>query len=155
MGDALIECSGTADCSHCAEERRKLIEEWIELHNPICILCDEKPPCYICATRRCKEWWKDDGFNREMGTYYGCRKSVDRTYCQDFPCKHGFMGWWEKDWKMTFLKRCKAIEKELLKNLCKKEDGRGTNDDRRPINKRTLTQTPKRTPIPKRSSEPT
>lgn len=114
-----IECGGSQDCSHCNWHRVGAIEEWIELHNPICILCDVKPPCYLCVQDRCREWHKDDAFNKEFGTYYGCRKSIERTYCEDFECKYGFLGWWMPEWRKAFEERNKVIERELLAKLRK------------------------------------
>ena len=164
IGDSIIECGGSADCVHCAEGKNHVIEAWIEKHNPICILCDVKPPCYICAMQKCNEWWNDDGFNREMGTYYGCRKSHNRTYCEDFECKHGFLGWWMDGWEEAFEKRSKAIEKELLDRMRKKggvdgKSSKGLQPIRKTVHKEKAKmgripappKKPKRTPVIKKS----
>lgn len=133
-----IQCSGTQDCGHCAQAHTEAIEEWVKLHNPICIICDEKPPCYSCLREKCKDWCKDEGFISEMGTHHGCRKSFHRTYCEDFTCKHGFLGWWEPGWYDAFEKRGKAIEMNLLKKFRKKGKNNGnTKPDKKAVPKKS------------------
>jgi hypothetical protein len=134
ISGGLIECSGTVDCNHCTLERNSVIEEWIKKHNSICIICDEKPPCYICLKSNCKDWWKDKAFNEEMGTHSGCRKSLMRTYCNDFTCKYGFLGWWEDGWEKAFEERSKAIDEELLSNLRKKKE-KDNGSPKQPVRK--------------------
>jgi hypothetical protein len=45
----------------------------------------------------------------------------DRTYCEDFSCKHGFVGWWNPTWETVFAKRHKEIEDLLLKQRAKRK----------------------------------
>jgi len=124
-----IQCSSTKDCPHCLQERTQVVENWISYHNHICILCDEKPPCYVCLREKCKEWCKDKAWIEENGSHAGCSQSIDRAYCKDFECKHGFLGWWMNGWLDAFEKRGKAIETNLLKELLKKEKDNGNNEE--------------------------
>lgn len=154
INDSLIECNGSADCSHCLETERQGIEAWIELHNPICILCDEKPPCYICLREKCKDWWKDEAFNKEYGSYHGCRKMFQRAYCQEFACKYGFLGWWEEGWENRFNERSKTIEKDLLNKLRRSGEDNGKKDKARrkssTKNTKPKQENPKRIPAKKK-----
>ena len=140
INNTMIQCSGTMDCSHCSQEHTGAIQSWINLHNPICILCDEKPPCYSCLRDRCKDWCRDEAFVAEFGSHHGCRKSFHRTYCEDFACKHGFLGWWEPGWYEAFEKRDKAIEMSILKELRKKGKNDGnTGSPKKPVSKKPAT----------------
>ena len=128
VSGSLIQCSSSRDCQFCMQEKAGVIEQWIELHNPICILCDEKPPCYICLRHKCKEWCRDKNWVEENGSHAGCCHSFNRTYCGDFECKHGFLNWKIDGWLDAFEKRSKTIEKHLLMKIRRKGKDNGKSD---------------------------
>jgi hypothetical protein len=120
VSGAEIECSSTTDCPFCIANRMEAVKEWVELHQPICALCDEQPPCFMCLGYQCKEWERDHAIVAERGSYQGCSKCMERVYCADFHCKHGFLGWWMNGWRERFDEVHELIEQELLKARRKK-----------------------------------
>ena len=118
-----VECTKSnpqgEDCQLCNRAKDKQIKEWLKLHDPYCIFCDEKPKCYQCLRKECDEWLKDKNFIEEFGTLRGCPNMILNLYCEKFVCKHRFVGWWNKDWKKRFNKVCEKAGKDI--KLAKRE----------------------------------
>lgn len=115
MPDGLVECTGSGeDCQLCNQGREYDIKAWIAKHNQLCLLCDERPPCYMCLRQKCIEWGRDRVRVAELGSYHGCAKSRFNSYCEDFECKHGFVGWWDSRWEAIFTEKRQAITSKLI-----------------------------------------
>lgn len=106
-GNLIIECNSSdpsgEDCPQCRKEKEKEMKEWLETHEPFCLLCNEKPHCYICLKKNCEHWMADKRFAEEHGSARGCSKLVLNLYCSNFICKYRFLGWWATKWKSRFM----------------------------------------------------
>ena len=147
-GHDLIECKApkdSEDCPVCNVEKEKEIKAWLAMCKTACLLCHEKPPCFICMKAQCKDWHADKKYLEEVGSHHGCRKLSLSSYCTEFFCRYGLRGWWKKNWrginKPLVLKIKAKMHKRKIAELStakSKEKRRANKETKKPTNRKAL-----------------